>query len=238
MNKTKIDWCDMTWNPVTGCLNTCEYCYARSIANRFTGHFEPTMHDDRLCQPQKTKKPKNIFVCSMADLFGDWVPDEWMQTVFDACYNAPQHRYLFLTKNPERYGDAVEYLETDVKNYPDTPEGPPEIWLGASVTNNKQLEEAYYTSATWISIEPLHEELYTDTHFVSFCGFDGSEHARWDWVVIGAETGNRKYKIVPERAWVLDIVKECRSQGVPVFMKESLRELMGVDFVQEFPWEE
>lgn len=35
MNKTKIDWCDSTWNPVTGCLHGCEYCYARAIAERF-----------------------------------------------------------------------------------------------------------------------------------------------------------------------------------------------------------
>ena len=33
--KTKIDWCDSTWNPVTGCLHGCEYCYARRIAERF-----------------------------------------------------------------------------------------------------------------------------------------------------------------------------------------------------------
>ena len=38
MNKTKIDWCDSTWNPVTGCLHGCEYCYARGIANRFSSH--------------------------------------------------------------------------------------------------------------------------------------------------------------------------------------------------------
>ena len=37
MNKTKIDWCDSTWNPVTGCLHGCKYCYARGIANRFGG---------------------------------------------------------------------------------------------------------------------------------------------------------------------------------------------------------
>ena len=144
--KTKIDWCDSTWNPVSGCLHGCEYCYARKIAERFGGasethnneccyecqwetegtgeiheldepiydydhgrnapypfDFDPTFHRYRLDEPQKWKKPRNIFVCSMADLFGDWVPDEWIREVFQACEAAPQHRYLFLSKNPGRY---------------------------------------------------------------------------------------------------------------------------------------
>lgn len=101
MNKTRIDWCDMTWNPITGCLNDCEYCYARRIANRFGGDFtmaregkfltlhqkpdnpypdkfSPTFHRYRLNEPQRKAKSQNIFVCSMADLFGEWVPDEWI----------------------------------------------------------------------------------------------------------------------------------------------------------------
>lgn len=110
MDKTKIDWCDSTWNPVTGCLHGCEYCYARGIAHRFScgGEkwtddklfvlnekfyaeesersepypygFMPTFHRYRLDEYEK-KKGRNIFVCSMADLFGDWVPDSWIDEV-------------------------------------------------------------------------------------------------------------------------------------------------------------
>jgi protein gp37 len=47
MNKTKINWCDSTWNPVTGCLHGCEYCYARGIAKRFSGGGEDWT-DDKL----------------------------------------------------------------------------------------------------------------------------------------------------------------------------------------------
>lgn len=147
-SKTKIDWCDSTWNPVTGCLHGCEYCYARKIAERFGSKqkpesiersvlnapmrctdlysymrmagisqgkvqpypfdFSPTFHRYKLDEPQRWKKPRTIFVCSMADLFGDWVPDEWVQEVFKACEAAPQHRYIFLTKNPRRYYDLIE----------------------------------------------------------------------------------------------------------------------------------
>jgi len=80
----------MTWNPVTGCLHGCQYCY-------------PTFHRYRLDEPAQKKKPQNIFVSSMGDLFGDWVPDSWIKTVFEATNKAPQHNYLYLTKNPDRY---------------------------------------------------------------------------------------------------------------------------------------
>ena len=129
MNKTKIDWATMSWNPVTGCRHGCPYCYARRTATRFnagledpaplTGGlhvlpekikatpypygFEPTLHRYRLGQPQNTEEPQTVFVCSMADLFGRWVPTSWIVEVLDACRKAPQHRYLFLTKNPARY---------------------------------------------------------------------------------------------------------------------------------------
>jgi len=109
MNKTKIEWCDYTWNPVTGCLHACGYCYARKIANRFRfadvafnkpftsfgiktivpdpsdGHFQPILWENRLDQPAKIKKPSRVFVVSMGDLFGEWVPDEWIERVFEAC---------------------------------------------------------------------------------------------------------------------------------------------------------
>ena len=129
MNKTKIDWATMSWNPVTGCRHGCPYCYARRTATRFNAGledqaplagglhvlpekikatpypygFEPTLHRYRLGQPQNTKEPQTVFVCSMADLFGRWVPTSWIVEVLDACHKAPQHRYLFLTKNPARY---------------------------------------------------------------------------------------------------------------------------------------
>jgi protein gp37 len=262
MYKTKIDWAESSWNPVTGCLHDCEYCYARSMVHRFGGDtpdniprvldapvrkdngkinpypfgFAPTFHRYRLDMPAKWTEPRTIFVCSMADLLGDGTPDEWWKAVFDAAYAANWHRYLILTKRPERYGDVIEYLETDVKNYPADPADPPSIFLGATATNNEQLDRAYDTKATWLSIEPLRERLLTDTNFVSFRAYDGAEYGRWCWVVIGAETGTHKDKVIPEREWVMEIARECAQWRTPVFMKESLRAIMGDDFRQEYPW--
>ena len=259
MNKTKIDWCDSTWNPVTGCLHGCEYCYARRIANRFKGHadldyfmkleahpeiaddkvhvldeslarydleasvapypfgFEPTFHRYRL-NDYIGKKGRNIFVCSMADLFGEWIPDSWIEEVFKACKKAPQHNYLFLTKNPRRY---IE-LEKDRKlPWADN------FWFGSSVT---KLSDNY----TWftekkfhwfLSVEPILEDL----------GPMDADTPKPEWVIVGAETGNRKNKVIPDRSWIENLVRECRKYGIPIFMKSSLEDIWKEPLIQEFP---
>lgn len=268
--KSRVDWCDSTWSPVTGCLHGCEYCYARRIAKRFGGYpsdgklhefdvpqmishrndeggwspwykcaypfsFSPTFCRYRLDEPQKWKKPRNIFVCSMADLFGEWVPDEWIDDVIKATQRALQHRYLFLTKNPERYGEWLERFEEGRISELDEVEN---CWFGASASNNAEMERANRSRAMWISIEPIREQIETDEdQFMQFEPYTGAEQRRWEWVVIGAETGNSKNKVVPKRGWIEDIAKVCADFGTPVFMKESLRDIMGSDFRQEFPWE-
>lgn len=285
---SKISWCDATWNPVTGCLHGCEYCYAYNIAYRFgsvgtesnsengydcdlyegTGEnhvldkpalrewkngkvtkapypfcFDPTFHRYKLDEPKHWKKPRNIFVCSMADLFGEWVPDEWIAEVFRACEAAPQHRYLFLTKNPDRLckmATAYKIRRWNEKHkgntHPQTEEYAQTLslpshdnwWFGSTLDNKKarrfQGDNHFHT---FTSIEPLTEPM--DVGLGSF----GSD----EWVIIGAETGNRKGRIAPKREWVKNIVEAAQITGMKVFMKESLRGLMGADFRQEFPWE-
>lgn len=255
-DKTKIDWCDATWNPVTGCLHGCEYCYAQRMVNRFgaaipTGHdhlyvldepfrakdgnsikpypygFDPTFHRYRLDIPAQWTKPRVIFVCSMADLFGAWVPDEWIVEVLNACRAAPQHTYLFLTKNPERY-DALE--EADLITDADM-----NFWLGTTTTDiTKDLLHFNEALHTFQSCEPMLAPWPPARE-----PNEDSVRKNWlpEWVIFGAETGNRKDKVIPEKAWVDNAVQMCRNMGAYVFMKESLREIMGDDFIQEFPWE-
>ncbi len=253
MLKSKIDWCDSTWNPVTGCLHGCKYCYAAGIANRFGANisdenkihelespymyieenengiwvrektrvnpypfnFEPTFHKYRL-NDYIGKKGRNIFVCSMADLFGDWVPDSWIEEVLKVCEKAPQHNYLFLTKNPKRYESILDrYM-------------PPNMWFGWSLTAplGKDFSfKTHHSIQTFVSIEPLLKPL------VGFCP-KGLE-----WVIIGAETGRRKDKVVPKREWIEDIVSKCRKADIPVFMKLSLADIWGEPLIQEFPKE-
>lgn len=294
MNKTKIDWCDSTWNPVTGCLHGCEYCYARGIAERFGGKqkyanifeenepvigadgkalayphsFSPTFLRYRLSD-YAGKKGRNIFVCSMADLFGKWAPDDWKIEVLDACKKAPQHNYIFLTKDPIGYSiwPTKKYPKfDDIHAYTDN------MWLGVTYTGTERLEGHYQEweigngLTTWsnfwylwrmsgailptkahkfISIEPLSCDicevederesgkllehfLLPDKHVVCSKPF-------FEWIIVGAETGRRKDKVVPKREWVEKLLDLCRKADIPLFMKSSLSDIWGEQLIQEFP---
>jgi len=250
MNKTKIEWCDSTWNPVTGCYHDCPYCYARRMVARFgrkygksadenahdvleltdpikgengkylpypTG-FVPTLHRYRLHEYRR-KTGRTIFVCSMADLFGDWVPDEWIEDVFAACKAAPQHRYLFLTKNPQRLCDlANQKILPYEENF----------WYGCTLDNKSARRyPRRIRDNTFLSIEPLTE--YMNAGLGSFGGAK--------WIIIGAETGNRKEKVVPQKEWIDNICEAANLTQAAVFMKDSLIPVMGEENMRrEFPW--
>jgi len=219
MNRTKIEWATHTWNPVTGCLHGCQYCYARRIASRFaTGNgggepfvynnpdagpfpakFDPTFHRYRLDEPANLKKPARIFVVSMGDLFGDWVPDDWIIEVLWACREAPQHKYLFLTKNPGRYAElAYKGLLPVDDNF----------WYGQTCTKGvvKALGGSYHQ---FLSAEPLQG-------FVDAYGFE--------WIIIGAETGNRKGKHVPTKQEAFNTTWLNTGSH---FMKDSMLPIVG-----------
>lgn len=257
--RTKIEWSDATWNPVTGCLHGCEYCFARRIAKRFDGKqeecvpiyspplhylkeaaraghitaagevitkispypfgFEPTFHAYRLDIPKRWPKHKDIFVCSMADLFGEWVPDDWIMEVFEACRKAPQHNYLFLTKNPQRLCD-IEFAGwlPEESNF----------WWGSTIDGKgSRRYPGRIGDNTFISIEPLRE--YLGVGLGSF----GSAK----WIIIGAETGNRKDKVVPEKEWIDNICEAADITHAAVFMKDSLIPIVGEENMRrEYPW--
>lgn len=256
MNKTKIEWADSTWNPVTGCYHDCAYCYARGTARWFSGcdnppngadslqvidlkerltvtdgkgktrnamypfGFKPTLHEYRLGDPIRRGFGETIFVCSMADLFGEWVPDEWIEKVFDACKAAAGHRYLFLTKNPARYIKLAQAGKLPAGD---------EFWYGSTTTGPDV--EAFWadTHKTFVSIEPLLEPFGARE--------SGLITLKTGWAIIGAETGNRKDKVTPKAEWVAEIVDSFHSAGKPVFMKDSLIPIVGESgMVREFPW--
>lgn len=201
--------------------------------------FFPTFHSYRLDEPKRWKKPRTIFVCSMADLFGEWVPDEWIKAVFDACEKAPWHRYIFLTKNPSRLmlmaaakevEEGEKYRPEDmqkIKGHTPLPKHD-NWWFGSTLDNKDARRFQWWGYHSFVSIEPLTE--FMDVGLGSF--------GRDEWVIIGAETGNRKDKVVPKREWVDNIVEAASITGMKVFMKGSLRDLMGDDFRQELPWED
>lgn len=261
MNRSKIEWCDHTWNPITGCRHECPYCYARRMTARFAGDvrmnkmakkdyslvpaadggedlyvldspmmnetgkplvypfgFQPTLHRYRMDIPSKLKMGKNIFVGAMTDMFGKWVPDRWINEIFEVCERNPIHNYLFLTKNPERY---LQY---------GVPKGKSNLWYGTTVTRRIEMRKIGCLPAeahTFVSIEPIFENLYPEQYWTL---------REVDWIILGAETGRNKQKVVPKLEWIEGIVHVAEIAGIPVFMKESLKPIVGEENMRrDFP---
>jgi protein gp37 len=226
-----VDWARWTWNPVTGCEHTCVYCYARDIANRFYPEkFTPTFRPERLNAPRHTSRPqvadtepdpvqamswRNVFVCSMADLFGRWVPDQWIEDVFASCRKSPQWNYLFLTKFPQRYV-SLDFPET--------------AWVGTTVDEQKRVANAEKAFAKiqvpvrWLSVEPMRERIVFN------------DLSMFDWVVIGGQSrSSGAPEFHPDPLWVIDLVSKAKEAGCKVYLKPNTFRDMGWQ-IKEYPY--
>ncbi len=203
-------------------------CYARAIANHYSSAFPvgftPLFHSERLPAPANTRIPrkqadnpdyKRCFVCSMADMFGRWVPLEWIEQILDVEHANPQWEYLHLTKFPDRYPELVL---------------PKTAWAGTSVDEQKRVriaERAFEAvrdvKVRWLSLEPLLELLaFTDL-------------SMFQWVVIGARTATnqpdgvgRVPEFLPPLEWVLRITDQAEEAGARVHWKPNLRAVPGI----------
>lgn len=242
-----ISWANWSWNPVTGCLHGCTYCYARELANSerlkasYPAGFTPLFHEQRLDAPAHTAIPaeyrddshqacpdgeckicawRRVFVCSMADLYGRWVPQEWIDRVHASMLASPEWQYILLTKFPDRYVGLNM---------------PPGAWVGTSVDEQKRVriaERAFgqISGVTkWLSLEPLLEPLeFTDLSV-------------FDWVVIGAQTQTQQPDgmvpaFAPPAEWVLRITNQAREAGCRVHWKPNLVDgKPGMQRINEYP---
>ena len=213
-----IEWALWSWNPITGCQHNCPYCYARDIAERFTATpafpdgFKPALRPGRLAAPQHQKFPeekakewmghKNVFTGSMADIFGKWVPAEWIEAVLASIRKSPQWNFLMLTKFPSRMAEF---------NLPDN------VWAGTSVDCQARVANAEKAFAKvnakvkWLSIEPMIEPLRFKRLEV------------FNWVVIGgASRSNETPEWSPPREWVDDLESDCEQLCIPYYEKSNL----------------
>lgn len=212
-----IEWAQWSWNPVTGCQHTCSYCYARDIAlsarmrDVYPNGFAPTFRPSAVLAPRTMKVPKeaagdtrhrNVFTCSMADLFGRWVPKEWIEAVLAEIRAAPQWNFLCLTKFPKRMAEF------------DIPEN---AWMGTTVDLQARVPAAEAAFAKvkagvrWLSIEPMLEPL-------KFKNID-----RFDWVVIGGSSrSSQTPEWCPPFEWIEDLLMQARAAGCKIYFKTNL----------------
>ena len=215
VSRSSIEWTDETWNPATGCVKIsdgCKHCYAERFAERFRGvknhpyeeGFDPTLRPDRLDQPYSWRTPRMVFVNSMSDMFGDFVPDEYLARVFQVMRATPQHTYQVLTKRADRLRawTSTQSWLADAKH----------IWLGVSVENKKygvpRIEHLRrgIAGCRFLSVEPLLEDVgKLDLRSI-------------DWVIVGGESGPGARRMDP--AWVRSVRDQCIEQCVAFFFKQ------------------
>ena len=208
---SKIEWTEMTWNPVTGCSKIsegCKRCYAERMSARlrsmgvekYKRGFEVAEHESVLQEPLRWRKPRLVFVNSMSDLFHDAVGSDFIQAVFEVMNRSPQHTFQVLTKRPRRA------LALDGRLH-----WTGNIWLGVSIESERwlgRLQTLRKTGARtkFLSFEPLLGPL---------SDLDPSDV---DWVIAGGESGPGARPVNP--SWVQDIRDNCVEAGVPFFFKQ------------------
>lgn len=221
-----------SWNPYSGCLHsleecpTADKCWARALAKRFPqickGDFSPRFHPDRLDVPCHWRKPQRIATCFMGDLFDEWNSiygrNEEIVKILTVVEKNPKHTFLFLTKNPR----GAWCYEPFPRN----------AWFGVSITgilgdkDVDNLDVALLTSAhwRWVSYEPALGPLHKEA-LELIKGFD--------WLVIGAQTGPGACK--PKLEWVMAAEEAAKKAEVPVWRKNNLCKVLGLEPRQELP---
>ncbi len=215
MQKSKIEWTDYTWNPITGCINGCPYCYARKMAENpyykkaFPYGFKPHFYADRLKEIDKTKPSSKIFVCSMGELFGE--NEGWTNEVLVAIDHHPDLIFQLLTKQPQNLIKWSPFPEN--------------CWVGITVCDDKMANgivsfEDIEATVKFVSYEPMLENAHLHYYIDIF-----------DWLIIGSQTQPTCH---PPKEWVDEIITAADKAKIPVFVKEPMASYYNIQR-QEFP---
>jgi protein gp37 len=204
MGKTKIEWTDATWNPVTGCTKVsqgCKHCYAERFAKRLGYDFSQVeLHPERLEIPLHWKKPRRIFVNSMSDLFHRDVPVEFIAEVFNVMARASHHTFQLLTKRARRLASLAPFLPW-----------PENLWVGVSVETADYLWRIgclreVPAAVRFLSLEPLLGPI------------PDLPLGHINWVIAGGESGPGARPMRAE--WARSVRDQSLAAGVPFFFKQ------------------
>ncbi|MCE5270782.1 phage Gp37/Gp68 family protein [bacterium] len=210
----KIEWCHFTWNPITGCKHGCPYCYVPRVKGRFEKNpMEPRLHKGRLTEPFSTRQSRLIFVGSTGDMWGEWVPREWIEQVLTICREAHWHKYLFLTKNPIRYRQFAPII-------------PSNCWCGTSVSGGTMEGHDFELKrVNWLHKAPAGQQFISLEPWLGRLSNAGADVlidswiATADWLIVGGLTGPRA--IQPPTEDLADLVETAKTYRVPLFVKDN-----------------
>ncbi len=227
MAKTKIEWCDEVWNPVWGCKNNCEYCYARKIAARFGKCFSERnfipVWMERNFNRKFARSTKRVFVNSMSDPM-HWEQD-WFDRVLERIKTLPEIDFIFLTKGSSDVYNRICDVRPLLSN----------VILGLTRTSEQSLYADYgpyqvrHIGFRWLlNIEPILTPFVAD--------YDASLiHDLYDWLIIGAETGNNPHKAIPSFNWYSGLYNG-NGKKLAIFIKPSLKDITPSEYyLQQFP---
>jgi len=255
MHRSKIEWVlnpdnktlGWVWNPLTGCLNGCPYCYARRLANgrlreRYLANTNLAPTNQRsLIGVMAEKSPKaNPFYPRF------WSERMWLHELVGSKRKA---KGIFVCDMSDLFGigipedwtrrvlDVIKkhsrhrfYLLTkQPQNLAKFSPFPNNCFVGVTATDAKMAEEAGFwlwevkAKVKFISFEPLLERI--PVHFADYIG-EGIEGI--NWVIIGQCTPI-KQSTMPKIEWVQEIVEAADKAGCKVFLKDNLKPLLRND---------
>lgn len=249
MAESKIEWTEMSWNPIAGCSKCspgCLNCYAEKMAARlahmgqrkyqdvvegnYNNWFLPEWNGDIVCDessldiPLHWRKPRKIFVCSMSDLFHPKVPFEFIDKVLHRICQASHHTYQVLTKRPKR---MMEFFNRSNKHFGNNYLISDHIWLGTSISTPDEMWKAEVLSripaaVRYISFEPLLADVGEMTLTSNREDDTNLEEfgQHIDWIIVGAESKGRGVGRPCKTEWIDSIVEQCKAANVPVFVKQ------------------
>ncbi|SRR5258706_4011032 len=213
MAQSKIEWTELTWNPVTGCTKIsagCKFCYAEIMAKRlkamgvekYKDGFKVRIHPEVISEPYTWKRSKIVFVNSMSDLFHPDIPIDFIQQVFSVMNDNPQHVFQVLTKRADL---LLEYDKAKLLKWTHN------IWMGVSVEDEKVMHRINLLRKTraktkFLSLEPLIGPL------------QNMNLTKIDWAIVGGESGRKPRPMNVD--WVLDIKDQCDKAEVAFFFKQ------------------
>jgi len=210
-SRSKIEWTEATWNPVTGCTKIsqgCKNCYAERMAkrlhamavDRYRNGFAVTLQEDLVDLPRRWTKPRIVFVNSMSDLFHEAVPFDFIRRVFETMTSCPRHTFQVLTKRSRRLLELSSRLPW-----------PENLWMGVSVENRNAVHRMrdlrqVPARVRFLSCEPL----IGPTGRIPLRGIH--------WVIVGGESGPGARPM--KSGWAQSILEQCNRRGIPFFFKQ------------------